>query len=131
MLYPYKSQKQTQRKQDQNLLSKLNKAINEHLDDSEFTIKKLSEEVGLSHMHLYRKIKMSKNQSPSQYLRSQRLEQSAKLLYEHHDNISQIAYMVGFNSVSYFNKCFKEYFHCTPSQYQLFSKQPGKIPEHR
>jgi AraC-like DNA-binding protein len=50
-------------------------------------------------------------------MRNERLKNAAQLLQKGNGNISEIAYAVGFNDVSYFSKCFKEYFKCTPTDY--------------
>ncbi|HEX6893172.1 MAG TPA: helix-turn-helix transcriptional regulator, partial [Chryseolinea sp.] len=65
----------------------------------------------------YRKIKALTGETPSQFLRTIRLKRAAELLKKKSDNVTQIAYSVGFASVSYFNKSFKERFGVTPGQY--------------
>ena len=68
-------------------------------------------------MHFYRKIKALTGETPSQFLRTIRLKRAAELLRKKSDNVTQIAYSVGFASLSYFNKSFKEEFGVTPGQY--------------
>ena len=82
-----------------------------------FSIDELSREVGYSNMHFYRKIKALAGQPPSQFVRTIRLKRAAELLAKNSDNVSQIAYSVGFSSLSYFNKCFKEQFGVTPGKF--------------
>ena len=91
--------------------------IEEHIGDENFSIDELSREVGYSNMHFYRKLKALAGETPSQFLRTIRLKRAAALLRKKSDNVTQIAYCVGFSSLSYFNKCFKEKFGMTPGQF--------------
>ncbi len=87
------------------------------MDDESYSVDELSREVGYSNMHLYRKLKALTGETPSQFLRTIRLKRAAELFRKKSDNVTQIAYSVGFNSLSYFNKCFKEQFGVTPGQF--------------
>ena len=102
---------------DEKFLTKVLGIIEEHMDDELFSIEELSREASYSNMHFYRKIKALAGQTPSQFLRTIRLKRAAELLSKNSDNVTQIAYSVGFNSLSYFNKCFKEQFGVTPGQF--------------
>ena len=107
---------------DERFLTKVLAIIEEHMDDEHFSIDELSREAGYSNMHFYRKIKALAGQTPSQFLRTIRLKRAAELLSKNSDNVTQIAYSVGFNSLSYFNKCFKEQFGITPGQFEAKNK---------
>ena len=109
---------------DEKFLTKVLAIIEEHMDDEGFSIDVLSREAGFSNMHFYRKIKALTNNSPSQFLRTIRLKRAAELLAKNSDNVSQIAYSVGFSSLSYFNKCFKEQFGVTPGQFAETTSNP-------
>jgi signal transduction histidine kinase/ligand-binding sensor domain-containing protein/DNA-binding response OmpR family regulator len=102
---------------DEKFLKKVMAVVEDHMSDESFSIDDLSREAGYSNMHFYRKIKALAGETPSQFLRTIRLKRAAKLLRAKSDNVTQIAYSVGFNSLSYFNKCFKEQFGVTPGQY--------------
>ena len=102
---------------DEKFLSKVMFLIEEHMADENFSIEALCTEVGYSHMQFIRKIKALSGQTPSHFLRTIRLKRAAELISARADNISQIAFMVGFNSLSYFNKCFKEQFGVTPGKF--------------
>ena len=102
---------------DEKFLTKVLAIIEDHMDDEMFSIDELSREVGYSNMHFYRKIKALAGETPSQFLRTIRLKRAAELLRKKSDNVTQIAYSVGFSSLSYFNKCFKEQFGVTPGQF--------------
>lgn len=110
---------------DEQFLTRVLALIQEHMGDEHFSIEALSREAGYSNMHFYRKIKALSGQTPSQFLRSIRLKRAAELLAKKSDNVTQVAYSVGFSSLSYFNKCFKEQFRVTPGEYSE-EKTPGE-----
>lgn len=102
---------------DEKFITKVMAYIEQHMADEDLSIENLSREAGYSHMQFIRKIKALTGQTPSHFLRSVRLKRAAALLAGKVDNVSQIAFMVGFNSLPYFNKCFKEQFGVTPGKY--------------
>ena len=71
----------------------------------------------MSKAQLYRKISSITGQSSVQFIRSIRLKRAAQLLLQDDSSVSDIMYMVGFNSQSYFSKIFKEEFGCMPREY--------------
>lgn len=85
--------------------------------DSDFSIEDLSEQLALSRVHLYRKIKALFGMSPTDFLRSYRLNRALILLRQKQYNVSEIAYMTGFTSPAYFTKCFRIQYDTTPSDY--------------
>ena len=102
---------------DEKFLSAVLKNIDEHMEDFEFSSEDLSKDVGLSRSHFYRKIKSLTGLTPSNFLVSIRLKKAATLLKNKTDHISQIAYTVGFQSLPYFNKRFREQYKMSPSDY--------------
>lgn len=84
---------------------------------TEFSVEELSHEVGMSHVHLNRKLKETMNISPSNLIKSMRLKQAAFLLINHKVNISEVAYRVGFSTHSYFSNSFHDYFGMTPKEF--------------
>ena len=84
--------------------------------DENFTIEDLSHEVGLSRSQLHRKLKGLTDQSPSVFLRNMRLKRGKQLLEEKAGTSAEISYLVGFNSPSYFTRCFREQFGVTPGE---------------
>jgi transcriptional regulator GlxA family with amidase domain len=68
-------------------------------------------------MQLFRKLKALTNSTPSEFIRLIRLKRAAKLMDQNYGNVAQITYEVGFNNLSYFAKCFKEFFGQSPSDY--------------
>ncbi|MEO5602789.1 MAG: ATP-binding protein [Cyclobacteriaceae bacterium] len=111
---------------DEKFLTKVLGIIEARIDDENFSIEELSREAGFSNMHFYRKIKALSGQTPSQFLRTIRLKRAAEMLAKNSDHVTQIAYSVGFSSLSYFNKCFKEQFGVTPGQYGETSLKPRR-----
>ncbi len=102
---------------DERLLQRVLKVINERLSDTSLTGEKVAEEVGLSRVHLYRKLKELTNQSPRNYIRNIRLTKAAELLSEKKMSIAEVAYTVGFNSPDNFSALFKEMYGMTPKDY--------------
>jgi signal transduction histidine kinase/ligand-binding sensor domain-containing protein/DNA-binding response OmpR family regulator len=88
-----------------------------HLEDSEFTVKQLGEELNLSHTQLYRKVLSLTDHTPIEYIRNYRLMTAARMFLEGHRNITSVLYTIGFNSPSYFTKSFRELFGISPSDY--------------
>ncbi len=102
---------------DSNLVAKVIETIRKNIDNSEFSVDDLSREVGLSRVHLNRKLKENINISPSSLIKSMRLKQAAYLLINNKVNISDVAYKIGFSSHSYFSNSFKEYFGMAPTEF--------------
>jgi signal transduction histidine kinase/DNA-binding response OmpR family regulator/ligand-binding sensor domain-containing protein len=102
---------------DEKFLVKVSTLIETHLQDPSFGVQKLAEEVAVSEVQLFRKIKALTNQSPNEVIRNYRLERAIQLLSQKSGNVTQIAYEVGFNNLSYFAKCFREKYGCNPKEY--------------
>ena len=99
---------------DEAFISKVFKAIDEHLSDEAFSVEELSDMIGLSRSQLHRKLDALTNKTASQLIREYRLERARELIGKNAATISEISYKVGFSSPTYFNKCFKDYFNSTP-----------------
>ena len=91
--------------------------LNEHITDASFDIEKFSQAMQMSRRQLHRKLKATTEMTPTEYLRNQRLKLATELLKNSDATVAEIAYEVGFNTPSYFSKCFKERFGCTPNEY--------------
>ncbi|WP_411030050.1 response regulator [Spongiimicrobium sp. 3-5] len=102
---------------DERFLEKVIRVLELRLDDSSFRVEDLAKEVGMSRTQLFRKIRALTNQSAQDLIRDFRLKRAAQLLRDKAGNISEVAYQVGFNNLSYFTKRFKELFGKTPSEY--------------
>ena len=99
---------------DQTFINRLRDSIRQNMGDSDFTVERLGEEVGLSRVQLYRKVKALTGQTPVDLLKKARLERARLMVEKTDKSISEIAYEVGFTAPSYFNKCFKDEFGVNP-----------------
>ncbi|MBQ9640611.1 MAG: response regulator [Bacteroidaceae bacterium] len=102
---------------DDKLFSKVNESLKHHLDDSDYTVQQLSQEVGISRVHLNRKMKERYGVSPNIFIRTFRLKQAAYLLTAGRVNVSEVAYKVGFSSHSYFTTSFHDHFGMSPKEF--------------
>lgn len=100
---------------DEVFLGKVMKKVEQYMGDEHFGVEQLSSEIGMSRSQLHRKLKALIDQSPTQFIRSFRLQRAHDLLKQNAATASEIAYRVGFGSPSYFTKCFHEQYGCTPS----------------
>lgn len=107
---------------DEELVRKALNFVEENIDNPEYSIEDLSKDLGLSKTHLNRKLQSIVDLTPLQFIRSIRLKRAAQLLTNSQYNINEISYMVGFNTLKYFNSHFKEEFQMTPSQYREKNK---------
>ncbi|WP_445381486.1 helix-turn-helix domain-containing protein [Robiginitalea sp. IMCC43444] len=95
--------------------SRARQVVLDNLLNPQFGVSSLAKELGISRSELYRRIKNEEQKSASQFIREIRLERSLELLKTDQYSITEIAYMVGFNSPTYFSTCFKEYYGYSPS----------------
>lgn len=100
--------------QDKTFVTRLRKIIQQHLADSDFSVERLGEEIGLSRVQLYRKVKVLTGKTPVELLRRARLMKARTMVTTTDRSIAEIAYATGFTSPSYFNKCFKDEFGVSP-----------------
>lgn len=98
-------------------LKHLQLILETHIIESNFTSERFAELLQMSRSQLHRKLKAITDQSTSEFIRLQRLKLAEKLLKKSDANVSEIAYQIGFNSPSYFTKCFKEHYGCTPNNF--------------
>jgi signal transduction histidine kinase/ligand-binding sensor domain-containing protein/DNA-binding response OmpR family regulator len=102
---------------DNKLITKVIENIRKNIENPDFGVDHLAQDVGLSRVHLNRKLKENINLSPNSLIRSIRMKQAAYLLIKNKVNVSEVAYKVGFSSHSYFSNNFKEYFGMSPSEF--------------
>ncbi|MDN3666815.1 two-component regulator propeller domain-containing protein [Algibacter miyuki] len=104
---------------DEHFFNSLKETLDKHLTKPDFNAHLLSEKMLMSRMQLHRKMKALTNLSTTEFIRIERLKLSKAILDKHPNayTVAEIAYNVGFNSPSYFSKCFKDMYHCTPLDY--------------
>ena len=102
---------------DAQFLEKVNTVIDKNIAEPSFSTEDFSKAVGMSRMQLHRKLKALTGLSATEFVRSQRLKLAADLLKKSDANVSEIGYSVGFNDHSYFTKCFKDMYGCTPTEF--------------
>lgn len=100
--------------QDKTFVTRLREIIQQHLADSDFSVERLGEEIGLSRVQVYRKVKVLTGKTPVELLRKARLMKARTMVTTTDRSIAEIAYATGFTSPSYFNKCFKDEFGVSP-----------------
>lgn len=103
---------------DEKFRNRLLELLEERYADSEFSTVELSERLNLSRVHLYRKTKELFGAAPSELLRNFRLNKAVALLEARGHTISEVTYMTGFTSPSYFSKCFKALYGKTPTEHR-------------
>lgn len=101
---------------DKTFVSQLRKIIQENLGNSEFNVERIGDEIGLSRVQLYRKVKALTGHSPVEMLRKARLMRARHLLRTTEKSVSEVAYSVGFSTPSYFSKCYKDEFGESPKK---------------
>ena len=102
---------------DEQFLDRVQNVMENKLTSSQFNAQEFSEAVGMSRMQLHRKLKALTGLSATEFVRSQRLKLAASLLQSSNASVSDIGYQVGFNDPSYFTRCFREAYGCSPSEY--------------
>ena len=105
---------------DEKLLSRIIACINKNVADADYNVEMIAQEVGLSRVHLYRKMKELTGQSPSSFISEVRLSNAARMLSENKQSIEDVAYACGFNSPSSFSRKFKQFYGKSPSEFSKF-----------
>ena len=103
---------------DAALLERLRSALEQHISDADFGVAELARAVFLERSHLFRRTRELLGETPSDLLRRTRLEHAERLLRDDDGSVSDVAYAAGFNSVSYFCRCFQQRYGVTPAAYR-------------
>jgi len=99
------------------LIEKIMKIISENIADSELNVEMLAMGVGMSRVHMHRKLKELTNMSARDFIKSIRLKQAAELLSHQKLTVSEVAYALGFNNLSHFSNTFREFYGISPKEY--------------
>lgn len=103
---------------DEVLIEKAIKYVEDNMTSADLSVEDLSRSLGMSRVHLYKKLTAITGRSPIEFIRVIRLKRAAQMLSDKRQNIADVAYAVGFNNPKYFSKYFKEEFGVLPSVYQ-------------
>jgi len=110
---------------DRDYAARVRDAIQRRLADPEFGVGELADAVSQDRSHLFRRIKQIFGESPSDLIRRMRLEESERLLTEGLATVTDVAYAVGFNSLSHFCRRFQEAYGVTPATYRARASIPS------
>jgi signal transduction histidine kinase/ligand-binding sensor domain-containing protein/CheY-like chemotaxis protein len=102
---------------DENLIKKAIAIVEKNMPVSDFNTAVFAREIGMSRSHLNAKMKALTGLATHEFIRSMRLKRAAQLLKQKCGNIADIAYQVGFSSLSHFSKAFRDTFGMLPSEY--------------
>ena len=102
---------------DEKLLEKIMDCIRKNITNSDLNIDMISDEVGISRVHLHRKMKELTGQTPHDFIRSIRLKKAAQLLAEKGMNVTEVMYACGFANSASFSTIFRKYYGMSPRDY--------------
>lgn len=103
---------------DKLFVERFKELIEKDMEDPDLNVESLGKRLGVNRVQLYRKVKTLTGFSPNEFLRIMRLRKAKALLASTELTVSEISYRTGFNSPSYFTRCFKEYFNENPADYR-------------
>ncbi|MGD2085454.1 MAG: hybrid sensor histidine kinase/response regulator transcription factor [Candidatus Aminicenantes bacterium] len=103
---------------DREFFKDLHQVIESNLSDPDFNVELLANKLYMGRSTVYRKIEALCGENPTDYIRSYRLKRAAQLLRERAASVTEVAFEVGFNSRTYFTRCFKDMFQQLPSEFR-------------
>jgi signal transduction histidine kinase/ligand-binding sensor domain-containing protein/DNA-binding response OmpR family regulator len=111
---------------DDKLIKKAVELVEANLDNPDFSVEQMSGELGMSRVHLYKKLSSLTGKSPVEFIRLIRIQRAAQLLGTSQLTVAEIAYKVGYNNAKYFSKHFKLEYGVLPS---VYASQKGEVIE--
>ena len=111
---------------DDQLLERVMKVINKNISNSDLSVDGIADEVGISRVHLHRKMKELTGQTPHDFIRNIRLKQAANLLASRNMNITEVMYACGFNNAASFSTIFKKFYGMSPREYMNEHQKKNK-----
>jgi ligand-binding sensor domain-containing protein/signal transduction histidine kinase/DNA-binding response OmpR family regulator len=102
---------------DEILMNRVMKIISDNLSNQELNVEFLADNVGMSRVHMHRKLKELTNQSARDFIRNIRMKQAALLLSENKFGVAEVAYATGFSNVSHFSTSFRGFYGMSPTEY--------------
>ena len=118
-----KVQKLSMKSSDEMLMDRIMKVINENISNPELNVEMLATNVGLSRVHVHRKLKELTNLSAREFIKNIRLQQAAALLKEKKLTVSEVAYATGYTNLSHFSSSFKEAHGMSPKEYMQMHQE--------
>jgi hypothetical protein len=110
-------EKLTNNTMDEELLRKAIAVIERNMDNVEFSTEQFAREMNMSRSNLHLKLKAITGKSAIDFIHKIRFNRACQLLQEGKYNVSEISFMVGYNTPSYFAARFKKYIGCLPTEY--------------
>ena len=110
---------------DDKLLERIMQVINKNISNADLSVDMIADEVGISRVHLHRKMKELTGQTPHDFIRNIRLKQAANLLANQNVNITEVMYACGFNNAASFSTIFKKFYGMSPREY-MNERREGK-----
>ncbi len=108
---------------DQEFIEKITKYIDSNMNNPDLNVELMAREIGMSRVHLHRKLKELTNQSAGHFIKNIRLQKAGKLLSSKKVNIADVAYAIGFSNPSKFSASFKAFYGMSPKQYmEIYGK---------
>lgn len=111
---------------DEKLMKRIMKVMNENLANPDLSVEFIADKVGLSRVHLHRKMKELTSQTPRDFIKNARLRQAAKLLDSKYLDITEVSMATGFRSLSSFSTAFRQLYGVTPSEYMKSATKKKK-----
>jgi AraC-like DNA-binding protein len=108
---------------DEKLMERIMAFINDNLDDTDISNEDLADNVGISRVHLHRKMKELTGQTPHDFIRSIRLKKASQLLKRGDISITEVVYACGFGSAASFSTIFKKQFGVSPREYMMKTRE--------
>jgi DNA-binding response OmpR family regulator len=108
---------------DEKLLERMMLTVNKHINNSDLNVDMIADEVGISRVHLHRKMKELTGQTPHEFIRGIRLKQAASLLASQNMNITEVVCACGFSNAASFSTMFKNVYGMAPREYMKEHKQ--------
>ena len=104
-------------RRDEEFLSKCREIVLSHLNDPGLSVDLMVRELGMSRASVFRKLKTVVDMTPNDFMKQIRLKEAARLMVEGKYSITEIGYLTGFSSPSYFAKCFAKEFDILPTEF--------------
>ena len=117
---------------DEQLIQRAIAYVEQNISSPDLSVEDLSKHLGMSRVHLYKKLMALTGRPPIEFIRVIRLKRAAQLLKDPAQNVADVAYAVGFNNPKYFSKYFKEEFGVLPSKFASSNANPdvNEDPDH-